>query len=122
MIEGESWLPEEIDKVNIARWKAQFVNAHTPLNEKDDEDLPDPVARIVTPKDFSIRRDHLEQHGYSEDCGRCRVLRRGGDGKGTHHTLACRERFRKIIRESEHPESVARADDRQNEFYANRIR
>jgi hypothetical protein len=72
MIDSESWLPDEIDKMNITRWKAQFVSAQTPLGEKF-EIFEEPVSRAPIPKDFSIRRDLPEKHGYSEDCGRCRL-------------------------------------------------
>ena len=60
MLDSESWDAELINKVNIARWKAQFVTAQTPMEDVD-EKVVEPLARPVIPKDFSITRDLLEK-------------------------------------------------------------
>ena len=73
MTESESWSAEAIEKLTIARWKAQFTTAQTPMEVFEDT-CEEPVARAVIPKDFSITQELLEKHGPSEDCTRCRRL------------------------------------------------
>ena len=121
MLESESWISEEVEKVNIARWKAQFAGEESPLEEREEDDEDDPVARLVVPRDFIIKQEYLETFGYSEDCGRCRVLSKGG--KPTqHHTKKCRERIRKLLEESEQATILTRATERQNEYIAKQVR
>ena len=97
MLEGESWVAEEIDRVNIPRWKAQFTTAHKSVSEEVDTVVEGPATRPVIPKDFSVRREHLLRHGYTDECGRCRALKRGRDARGTHHTKACRDKLKAIL-------------------------
>ena len=120
MTQEESWVADEVEKVSVSRWKAQFATA-TPLEEKEDEDGEEPVARTVQARDFSITKQLIEVHGYSEDCGRCRALGRGKSAAGTHHTKACRERFRKLVLESDDHAAVDRATHRQNQFIAEQL-
>ena len=119
MVDSESWSAEAIEKLTITRWKAQSVTAHTPM-EVAEGICEEPVARPVIPKDFSITREPLEKHGYSVDCTRCRRLNKNKDAKGTHHTIACRDRFRKIL-EDEDPDVIARAEERKDEFMASQV-
>ena len=73
------------------------------------------------PRDFNISQDHLEKFGYSEDCGRCRVLKRGG--KPTmHHTKNCRDRIRQSIEASGKDEVLKRANSRQDEYVAAQVK
>ena len=123
MVESESWSNEAIEKMNVARWKAQFAKVESRLEERDEEEVAEEVCpREVLPRDFSIRKDHLEKYGYSEDCGRCNVIRRGGQPKHqTRHSKQCRERIRQRLDE-ERPDLTARARERQEEYIASKVK
>ena len=66
MREKGSWSAEAIEKINVTRWKAQFIKKSIQLEERDDGQTgEDPVANVVVPRDFNIRQEHLEHFGYS---------------------------------------------------------
>ena len=86
----------------------------------ESEDDGPVFERVVVPRDFNIMKEHLETFGYSEDCGRCRVLSHGGN-PSMHHTKKCRERIRKCLTESGKSEVLRRAEDRQSEYIASQV-
>ena len=121
MRESESWSWEEIEKFNIPTWKAQLGEGEVQLEEREEgEEVRQPVARTIIPRDFNIKQAHLEKFGYSENCGRCSVLRRGGTPT-MHHTIKCRDRIRKLLEESENQDVLDRAAQRQSEYVAKQV-
>jgi len=121
MLDKESWDHGEIDKVSVFKWKAQFSRAEVPLEERDEDGGVEPTARKVIPRDFKIKQEHLNKFGYSEDCGRCRGLRRGVT-PSMAHTKECRDRVRGLIEDSGESETLARAVLRRNEFLSEEVR
>ena len=50
-------------------------------------------------KSFSIRRDDVMLHGPTENCRGCRAV--VTNGKAVNHTPKCRDRFHRILKDSE---------------------
>ena len=124
MLEGESWDHEAVDKIDIPRWKAQFVTSEVQSEERKvrgDEDDSDPKARRKIPRDFPIKQEYLETYGYTEECGRCRCIRRG-DVPTQHHTPKCRQRIREKLEKSEDKTLLQEAEVRKDSFFADEIR
>ena len=54
MRESESWVFEDINKMDVARWKAQLVHAGVPLEERaEDEEVEEVCARQVITRGFA---------------------------------------------------------------------
>ena len=123
MLESESWDHEAVDKINIPRWKAQFVASEVQSEERKvrgDEDDSDPRARIKIPRDFPIKQEYLDTYGYTEECGRCRCIRRG-DVPTQHHTQKCRQRIREKLEKSEDKTLIEEAEVRKDSFIADQV-
>ena len=123
MLEGESWDHEAVDKIDIPRWKAQFVTSEVQSEERKvrgDEDDNDPKARRKIPRDFPSKQEYLDTYGYTEECGRCRCIRRG-DVPTQHHTPKCRQRIREKLEKSDDKTLLQEAEVRKDSFFADEI-
>eukprot|EP00969_Alexandrium_andersonii_P036400 1595429-Alexandrium_andersonii.AAC.1 len=59
----------------------------------------------------------LEEHGYTANCPKCSRVRTQRPAAVTRHSEECRARFEAILRANNDP-SMARADQRANEYLA----
>ncbi len=63
------------------------------------------------PREFYIKKDDLEAHGYTRGCGGCSSVFRGLARQP--HNEKCRERLREVLKEGV---KVRNADGRRQEF------
>ena len=54
-------------------------------------------VRELKPREFQIRKEDAEKHGYTRGCGGCSSWFRGLARQA--HTPACRERFRELMKD-----------------------
>eukprot|EP00969_Alexandrium_andersonii_P098988 4367366-Alexandrium_andersonii.AAC.1 len=62
----------------------------------------------------------LEEHGYTAGCLKCTRVRERRPAAGARHSEECRARFEALLR-SLGDASMARADERVNEYLAQRL-
>ena len=117
--ESESWDADAIQSIKTARWKAQMEEGEKPLEEDDsiEKDVKDDMAREKIPRDFHIRKEHLEKFGFSAGCPSCKSIM--ADRKPTqHHSSKCRERIRELLG----GRNVQNAKTRQDEYISKQVR
>ena len=68
------------------------IQSEVPATETVARSEPEPTLRAAP-----VHKKDYEKHGYTEGCGGCRSMRAGFD-RSTHHTRACRQRMKKLLR------------------------
>ena len=127
----ERWGPDCVKWVDRVPWN-KYKDAEDADGEVPEEMLVEPISgesrgtedgvvviqtRKVPPRQFHIRKDDAERHGYTRGCAGCSSWFRGSTRQP--HSEACRNRFRELLKDEA---KFQNAEARRKEFVEKELR
>ena len=113
-IRGTPWRPSGDDPAGPREGEVGIIPAGRPLDLGHHEQ-PRPAKREGISRELYVKREHLATYGYTEGCIKCRSIREGFIvSKG--HSIACRERLTKSMKDGGDTEDLDKAEGRNMRF------
>jgi hypothetical protein len=123
----ERWCRDALSSIRATPWlnpaPADGGGAELPVlapRVPTEEPAPPPPTPAYQPRRLYIRKEDLDQFGYTANCRRCILMRNGEAGRGVAHHEECRRRVEEAMRAAGHTR-LQEAEERQDKEIARRL-